>query len=98
MVIPFPSGNYLIMANIVWRANAASNNRGNILNLIARGKKHSKSFLSQHEVIYFRFNAQHCRKKKHIKLHYLRNIHLKLRIKWKGKQNEGFIFQMSNTD
>lgn len=55
MVIPFPCGNYLIMANISWRTNAVSNNRGNILNLIARGKKnpYCKSILSQQEMILF---------------------------------------------
>lgn len=67
MVIPSPMGNYLIMANTGWRTNAESNNRGNILNLIARGKGASVNyFWANKKWFYFRFNTHHCRKKKPI--------------------------------
>lgn len=98
MVIPSPMGNYLIMANTGWRTNAESNNKGNILNLIARGKRASVNyFWANKKWFYFRFNTHHCRKKKtHFKLHDLRNIHLKLT--WRVNKNEDFLFQMSITD
>lgn len=44
MVIPSPTGNYLIMANTGWRTNDGSNNKGNILNLIAREKGTSVNY------------------------------------------------------
>lgn len=78
MVIPFPTGNYLINANIGWRTNAESNNKGNILNLIARGKETLVNyFWARKKWFYFRFNTHHCRKKTQLKLPDLRNIHLK---------------------
>lgn len=97
MVIPSPIGNYLIMANTGCRTNAESNNKGNILNLIARGKGASVNyFWANKKLFYFRFNTHHCRKKTHLKLHYLRNINLKLT--WRANKNEDFLFQMSITD
>lgn len=97
MVIPPPTGNYLIMVNTGWRTNAESNNKGNTLNLIAGGKGTSVNYLwANKKWFYFRFNTHHCGKKTRPKLHDLRNIHLKLT--WRVNKNEDFLFQMSITN